>query len=145
MLVIPRCTLFLTKTQRPCQLPRPTPLPLITQNKLTREEVDQRLVRALADLPERQAEAALVRYGKSVDSSVRSRQGFLVRMRGVCMRKGPTERLLGTVADLAGISHVNIHTDIHIYRLYIYMHTVVKLAGISHVNIHTDIHINIHT
>lgn len=36
------------------------------------------MVRALNDLPERLAEEACVRFSQSVDSGVRSRQGFMM-------------------------------------------------------------------
>jgi hypothetical protein len=52
--------------------------------------VDQRLVRALADLPERGGEEALRRYAASVDSSVRSRQGFMM---GIIKRVHEEERM----------------------------------------------------
>ena len=50
-----------------------------TQRKLEKREVDQRMVRALADLPSHLAEEALVRYARSLDDNVRNRQGFMVR------------------------------------------------------------------
>lgn len=37
------------------------------------------MVRALADMPTNLAEEALIRYSRSVDDNVRSRQGFMVR------------------------------------------------------------------
>lgn len=51
------------------------PLP---QRKIERDEVDPRMVRALADMPTNLAEEALARYSRSVDGHVRSRQGFMV-------------------------------------------------------------------
>ena len=48
------------------------------QRKMTREEVDQRMVRALADMPAHLAEEAVVRYSRSLDDHVRNRQGFMV-------------------------------------------------------------------
>ncbi len=49
------------------------------QRKIRSEEVDPRMVRALADMPSNLAEEALMRYARSVDDHVRSRQGFMVR------------------------------------------------------------------
>lgn len=51
---------------------------LIADSKLERAEVDQRMVRALLDLSESNAEEALRRYDRSFDSTIRSRQGFLM-------------------------------------------------------------------
>ncbi|KFM23197.1 Long-chain-fatty-acid-CoA ligase FadD15 [Auxenochlorella protothecoides] len=51
---------------------------LIAQDKIGKHEVDARMVRALADLPERLGEEACTRFDQSVDSGVRSRQGFMM-------------------------------------------------------------------
>ncbi|KAK2078351.1 hypothetical protein QBZ16_003191 [Prototheca wickerhamii] len=51
---------------------------LIEARKLEKREVDARMIRALQDLPERLAEEACTRFNDSVDSSVRSRQGFMM-------------------------------------------------------------------
>lgn len=50
----------------------------IDDRKINRDEVDQRMVRALADMPERLAEEAVVRYARSIDDHVRNRQGFMM-------------------------------------------------------------------
>jgi Heterogeneous nuclear ribonucleoprotein Q acidic domain len=62
---------------------------LIEDRKLERKEVDQRLVRALSQLSERNAEEALKRFGQSVDESIRSKQGFLM---GIVKRINDEER-----------------------------------------------------
>ena len=61
---------------------------------MKREEVDQRMVRALHDMPERLAEEAVLRYGRSADDNVRNRQGFMVRGRAVVA-------VVAVVAELA--------------------------------------------
>lgn len=48
------------------------------QGKIDRHEIDHRLIRALGDLRESDAQEALERFSSSVDSSIRSRQGFLM-------------------------------------------------------------------
>ena len=48
------------------------------KRKINRDEVDQRMVRALADMPAHLAEEAVVRYARSIDDHVRNRQGFMV-------------------------------------------------------------------
>jgi hypothetical protein len=45
---------------------------------MAREEVDQRMVRALADMPSHLAEEAVGRFARSLDDHVRNRQGFMV-------------------------------------------------------------------
>lgn len=58
------------------------PMSLDAQDKIGKHEVDARMVRALADLPERLGEEACTRFDQSVDSGVRSRQGFMVGFEG---------------------------------------------------------------
>lgn len=58
--------------------PHPPTILTILQRKLEKREVDARMIRALQDLPERLAEEACTRFNDSVDSSVRSRQGFMM-------------------------------------------------------------------
>ena len=62
---------------------------LIDDRKLQRKEVDQRLVKALSLLSERNAEEALKRFGQSVDDTIRSKQGFLM---GIVRRINDEER-----------------------------------------------------
>ncbi|PSC68731.1 Long-chain-fatty-acid-ligase 15 isoform A [Micractinium conductrix] len=50
----------------------------IDDRKINREEVDQRMVRALADMPAHLAEEAVSRYARSIDDHVRNRQGFMM-------------------------------------------------------------------
>lgn len=52
---------------------------LMDDRKLSEKEIDHRLVRSLNDLSETGAIEALRQFDRSVDASVRSRQGFLVR------------------------------------------------------------------
>lgn len=62
-------------------LPLPPSLPSLLpplQRKMAREEVDQRMVRALADMPSHLAEEAVGRFARSLDDHVRNRQGFMV-------------------------------------------------------------------
>lgn len=54
-------------------------LAAVPQKKIAREMVDQRMVRALADMPAHLAEEAVGRYCRSVDEHVRNPQGFMVR------------------------------------------------------------------
>ena len=56
----------------PCALTSITPLVLLPL------QVDQRLVRALADMPAHLGEEAVSRYARSIDAHVRNRQGFMV-------------------------------------------------------------------
>jgi hypothetical protein len=65
------------------------------QRKINRDEVDQRMVRALADMPAHLAEEAVVRYARSIDDHVRNRQGFMVswstgdfQCQGLCRGRG---------------------------------------------------------
>lgn len=70
-----RCRVPATAFQTYCPLaPLPSP-----QGKIKREAVDQRMVRALADMPAELAEEAVSRYARSVDEHVRNPQGFMVR------------------------------------------------------------------
>lgn len=65
---------------------------LIYDRKIEKDEVDQRMVRALSDMPTNLAEEALSRYARSVDSHVRSRQGFMMGIIKKIMeetRRGP--------------------------------------------------------
>lgn len=76
-------------------LPRPVQRrleDLIEDRKLDRKEVDQRLIRALGDMSERNAEEALRRFGQSVDETIRSRQGFLM---GIIKRINDEQRGYG--------------------------------------------------
>ena len=67
------CLLLAFKPTAPLA-PLPSP-----QGKIKREAVDQRMVRALADMPAELAEEAVSRYARSVDEHVRNPQGFMVR------------------------------------------------------------------
>lgn len=60
------------------------PTPRSPQGKIKREAVDQRMVRALADMPAELAEEAVSRYARSVDEHVRNPQGFMVRATARC-------------------------------------------------------------
>jgi len=62
---------------------------LMDDRKLKRSEVDQRLVRALSQLSQRNAEEALTRFSQSVDETIRSKQGFLM---GIVKRINDEER-----------------------------------------------------
>lgn len=72
---------------------------LDAQDKIGKHEVDARMVRALADLPERLGEEACTRFDQSVDSGVRSRQGFMVGFEGGICRGKWMRRLPGPAAQ----------------------------------------------